>query len=221
MKIIIVIILSLFIEDYALLSKRRNVINSEFKSNLLRHNGGVLDLQVGDSESIKNKFFNLCKVGNYLGFTVLFSSITTSSIIQFSRQSIGFLENIRVKNPLGFPLLGGVLISFFLFLNKNIATKGPPSLFEEKIQFEDHIQRVATVILTVGCGNSLAFVGTAAEIGMAITRLYGMIFASIFLPKSSSLHLTLIPQLCFAGAAAGVAANFEAPLTGLAFATEV
>jgi hypothetical protein len=70
--------------------------------------------------------------------------------------------------------------------------------------------RFVGLIVTLGSGFSMGLAGPAAEMGMVIA-------AQI----QRKLQIVNPTSLILAGAAAGVAANFNAPLTGILFASEV
>jgi H+/Cl- antiporter ClcA len=81
--------------------------------------------------------------------------------------------------------------------------------------------RSAAAVVTLGTGNSLGPEGPSVEIGCGISRLVGAV-ASANGGWPGAAHLRRRQrQLLAAGAAAGVAAGFNAPLAGVFFALEV
>lgn len=54
-----------------------------------------------------------------------------------------------------------------------------------QINFLAHYIRILGVIVTIGSGCSLAFVGPAAEIGMALSRLYERLFVKLWRPDKT------------------------------------
>jgi len=122
------------------------------------------------------------------------------------------------------------------FFRKDIVKKGPDALFNDEFDAIHHLIRILAVVVTVGSGCSLAFVGAAGEIGATVIRLscsfLAIVLSRVFRSSSSHngnsgsnsssvLSQTYIHSMNVAGAAAGVAANFDAPFTGAMYAYEV
>lgn len=82
---------------------------------------------------------------------------------------------------------------------------------------------------TPGSGNAVAFTGMAAELGMAVSRIYGVIFDRCLQSFAPSTHFRADPSiiasakdyLLLAGAGSGVSANFDTPFAGVVYAYEV
>lgn len=74
--------------------------------------------------------------------------------------------------------------------------------------------RVAASVATLGSGGSLGYEGPAIYLGAAVGTVFERRFGDRLRPGDSKVLLV-------AGAAAGVAAIFKAPVTGLVFALEV
>lgn len=115
------------------------------------------------------------------------------------------------------PALGGLGVTVVRFLAGG--TFGP-SLAEHVSEVERRVPprpvaslaRTAAAVITLGTGNALGPEGPSVELGVTLSR----ILCSIF-PTSQRRRR----QLLAAGAAAGVAAGFNAPLTGVFFALEI
>ncbi len=91
--------------------------------------------------------------------------------------------------------------------------------FLEKVNLKDGIIRLKSIIvklvapsLTIGSGGSAGVEGPIAQIGGGIGSLVGQAF------RVSGNRMKL---LIAAGAAGGIAATFNAPITGVMFATEI
>lgn len=69
--------------------------------------------------------------------------------------------------------------------------------------------------IIIGAGTSLGIAGPAAEIGMVVAYHIATLLGF------SSADINTLAPLVIAGAGAGVAANFNTPLTGAMFAAEV
>lgn len=80
-------------------------------------------------------------------------------------------------------------------------------------------------VFTLGAGNSLGPEGPSVELGMAVSRLFSMVkppeklFGVCIDNKASAVTRARLFLSC--GAAAGVAAGFNAPLAGVFFALEI
>mmetsp|Transcript_3654 Transcript_3654/g.9049 ORF Transcript_3654/g.9049 Transcript_3654/m.9049 type:complete len:633 (-) Transcript_3654:623-2521(-) len=116
-----------------------------------------------------------------------------------------------------FPVLGGLLTSLFLFVLRKDFGPGLTGQLEEvdrgvPIDPVRFLARQFSAIAALGSGCSLGPEGPSVEIGVTVSRAV-----------SSTLKLddSLRGILASAGAAAGVAAGFNAPLTGVVFALEI
>ena len=157
----------------------------------------------------------------------------------FARYLILIVESIRKQYPVLLPTLGGAAITILHLFRKDIVKRGPDALFSDEFDAVHHLMRVLAVVVTVGSGCSLAFVGAAGEIGATVIRLSCSLLAIAMthasricntgLDSSNSnsnstvvaLTQTYLHTINLAGAAAGVAANFDAPFTGAMYSYEV
>lgn len=195
-------------------------------------------------ESVFNKKSLLFKSTVVVGST-LSAAVLIPKAVFLARYFIQMIEKVRRQNPVLLPVVGGAFISIFHFLRNDITKKGPEALFSDEFDATHHLTRVLAVIITVGCGCSLAFVGAAGEIGATVIRLSctllavcgsrifgndsisGSIGLSSTISNNSSnntsrtFNLPYIHSINLVGAAAGVAANFDAPLTGAMYSYEV
>lgn len=86
-------------------------------------------------------------------------------------------------------------------------------------------RKTAGSVFTLGAGNSLGPEGPAVELGMAVSRLFSMVkppeklFGVCIDNKATAVTRNRLFLSC--GAAAGVAAGFNAPLAGVFFALEI
>lgn len=76
------------------------------------------------------------------------------------------------------------------------------------------IMRLIGLIVSIGSGCSLGLAGPAADVGMVTAYI---IASKVF----SNLKSSELSALLAAGAGAGIAANFNAPITAAFFAIEV
>jgi len=120
-----------------------------------------------------------------------------------------------------YPLLGGIITSLIIVAMKNLAGTdfGPPLAGQlEETQRNDPLKparvagRNAAAVAALGSGCSLGPEGPSVEIGVSTSRV-----ASQLLNADEAQRKVLAS----AGAAAGVSAGFNAPLTGVVFALEI
>lgn len=126
------------------------------------------------------------------------------------------------------PALGGLIVGVIRLLSPqpNIG----PGLAEHVVQVERSVPlrteasvaRGVAAVATLGTGNSLGPEGPSVELGVTISRLVsGWVSAGTLTQQSSAASLRVKRELVATGAAAGVAAGFNAPLAGVFFALEV
>lgn len=160
--------------------------------------------------------------------SVVSTAVLIPKAVFFARYLIQVVESCRRQNPTLLPVLGGTVVTALHFFRKDIVKRGTDALFSESFDAVHHLVRVLAVVITVGSGCSLAFVGAAGEIGATVTRttcsLLAVVATRLLGSKgslSSNSSLPFVHSLNLAGAAAGVAANFDAPFTGAMYSYEV
>lgn len=114
------------------------------------------------------------------------------------------------------PLLGGLVVTIIQYFNRDFGP-GIGGLIEEvdngsSFSPRRALAKASAAVATLGTGNSLGPEGPAVELGVASSRL---------VCKWTSLTLERQRILLGAGAAAGVAAGFNAPIAGVFFTLEV
>ena len=123
----------------------------------------------------------------------------------------------RLLTPL-FPICGGLLLLPFAYYFPNDMKAGFPSFLEKvnlrgaKLPARTIVTRGFASAITLGTGGSAGQEGPIAQLGGAIGSQCGQLF------KMSGDRLKV---LVACGAAAGVAATFNAPLAGVFFAQEI
>jgi len=114
------------------------------------------------------------------------------------------------------PLTGAAGVCILRFIFKEF----PPGLVgqidevekEKPFNMKSFFGKIVAAAVTLGSGNSLGPEGPSVEIGVSASRLLSEFF---------NLSLQRQQSLLAAGAAAGVAAGFNAPLAGVFFAFEI
>lgn len=144
-----------------------------------------------------------------LGLAVV-NGLTVALVIKNAKMLLGRLEPLRARAPVLAPLVGAALVSLIYLAQPDLATGAATIGSEASFSLRRQLMRFAAVLLAVGSGNALALAGPAAEIGMTIARVLSG-------RRGGSLSRALI----LSGAAAGFAANFDAPLAGVLYAIEV
>ncbi|EKX54454.1 hypothetical protein GUITHDRAFT_160672 [Guillardia theta CCMP2712] len=116
-----------------------------------------------------------------------------------------------------FPVMGGLLTSLFLLVLRKDFGPGLTGQLEEvdrgvPIDPVRFLARQVSAVAALGSGCSLGPEGPSVEIGLTVSRAVS---------STLGLDASLRRILASAGAAAGVAAGFNAPLTGVVFALEI
>ncbi len=148
-------------------------------------------------------------------FIQLIVVIQTSSYntIQFLFPHLGVWSYVLV--PIGGALIAGPLIAWFAQEAKG---HGVPEVMQALVQRGGKIRprvaitKIVTAALCIGTGGSAGREGPIVQVGSTLGSVTGQM-----------LHLSddRIKNLVACGAAAGIAATFNAPIAGVAFAIEV
>lgn len=148
-------------------------------------------------------------------FIQLIAVIQKSSYntVQFLFPHLGVWSYVFV--PIGGALLAGPLIAWFA---KEAKGHGVPEVMQALVQKGGKIRprvaitKIVTAALCIGTGGSAGREGPIVQVGSTLGSATGQI-----------LHLSddRIKNLVACGAAAGIAATFNAPIAGVAFAIEV
>jgi H+/Cl- antiporter ClcA len=125
------------------------------------------------------------------------------------------------KFPVLAPLFSGILTSS-LYQMEPLLSLGPATISSDRFSLPRQLLRVLGVTATVGLGCSMALAGPSAELGMTVGRCVSAAAVDIGATLGFGRHSSeTSATLCLAGAAAGLAANFNAPLTGVIYSIEV
>jgi len=164
--------------------------------------------------------------GALTGLTVALFKLSIASFANYIYS--GDESMIPSVQRLFIPAVGGVIVAVIKLLSAqpNIG----PGLAEHVVQVERSVPlkteasvaRGVAAVATLGTGNSMGPEGPSVELGVTISRLVsGWVSAGTLTQQSSAASLKDKRQLVATGAAAGVAAGFNAPLAGVFFALEV
>jgi len=173
--------------------------------------------------------------GAFTGLAVALFKTSVAAVTAACYSGDGAL--VQWADQIFIPAAGGLAVAAIRLASRrdNIG----PTLAEHVSEIERSVpagweysaQRGAAAAVTLGTGNSMGPEGPSVEIGAAISRFVAAWAArpSMQLPTSTIKFLQktgienrrLQRQLLAAGAAAGVAAGFNAPLSGVFFALEV
>ena len=158
---------------------------------------------------------------------VVVTAVLTSLAVGEFRRGIAHLEYFRAQFPMIAPLVGSLLVSILHTIQPDILT-GAITIATNKFSFVRQCHRWLGALITVGLGASLAVTGLCAEIGMTIGKFVGTAISTIIpgskapeKSSSTSKNFALLQSIIIAGAAAGVGANNDAPITGMVYAIEV
>lgn len=143
-------------------------------------------------------------------------AIISVVIIAVKQIILGFDKGYHAKHPILTPLIAGLLSNIISNILPSSLNHTFPKITNNVIQetpllLGNIFFRYILLILSMSFGISLGIAGPAAEIGMIFAFAIGLLLRS--------KHR--IKEFLLAGAAAGVAANFNAPFTGVLFALEV
>ena len=138
---------------------------------------------------------------------------------QNSSDFLTFAHTLPAYLKVGLPALGGLIVGPIVYFGAREAKgHGVPEVMEAVALRGGRIRRrvaLATIVasgVTIGCGGSVGREGPIVQIGSSIGSTLGQ-----FLKVSPLRRRTLVG----CGAAAGIAATFNAPIAGVLFAAEV
>jgi len=153
---------------------------------------------------------------------LLFRLVIKAAQYGFYRNSNDFLtfgHTLPTYLRVGLPALGGLIVGPIVYFGAREAKgHGVPEVMEAVALMGGRIRRrvaLATIIasgITIGSGGSVGREGPIVQIGSSIGSTFGQI-----LRVSPLRRRTLVG----CGAAAGIAATFNAPIAGVLFAAEV
>lgn len=162
-------------------------------------------------------------IGVLAGYgAVLFRFVLKSMQWVFYQHGEDFLEftdsiptYLKILLPAAGGLVAGLIIHFFA---KEAKGHGVPEVMEAIAMRGGHIRKRVAVAkifasaITIGSGGSVGREGPMVQIGSSIGSSVGQIF------KVPSIHMK---TMVGCGAAAGIAATFNAPIAGVLFALEI
>lgn len=158
-------------------------------------------------------------VGAFTGLASVFFVKLIFAIQDFSYGSISdFLPFLGKWIYLIIPILGGLLVGPLILLAQEAKGHGVPEVMQALILRGGRIRaRVAAAKITasalcIGTGGSAGREGPIIQVGAALGSTIGQVLR---------LSDERIRNLVACGAAAGIAATFNAPIAGVAFAIEV
>lgn len=195
----------------------------------------------GDSRDSTEKFVLSTTLGAGVGVSVVLLKLSISAIQSYSYNGylegvFGLLPGLADTEPgsalviATIPALGGVAVSVLNLLGGNempLALKGLADR-TKPLSLRAQLARSASAAATLGTGNSLGPEGPSVELGAVLARALvaalggeqvgGDVGGSEGMRAAGSKHADLL--FC-CGAAAGVAAGFNAPIAACFFAIEV
>ncbi len=147
----------------------------------------------------------------------------TAAVVFLTKSIIfGLNRGILAKLPYVLPIIAGTVMTCLIWLEPNIrkALILPLGSDDDPTKYPLMLRQLTLrwigAIISMGGGAALGTAGMSAEIGMLLT--YGLIFFMRRMYNFTSLNMKM---LLLAASAAGAAANFNAPLTGVLYALEV
>ena len=166
--------------------------------------------------------FLLC-LSVFVGATTGLASVFFVKLI-FAIQDFSFGSTLEFIPFLGagiyllVPILGGILVGPLILFAQEAKGHGVPEVMQAlvlkggRIRARVALAKIAASSLCIGTGGSAGREGPIIQIGAALGSTLGQV-----------LHLSdeRIRNLVACGAAAGIAATFNAPIAGVAFALEV
>eukprot|EP00981_Chlorochromonas_danica_P011509 scaffold4041_cov189-Ochromonas_danica.AAC.13 len=158
--------------------------------------------------------------------TPLVSSIAlgtaTAALVIATKKAFGWIDTrVRIRWPIVTPLVGSLLVGILYSIDRGIGQPAAPLPVQKdskqtpsKIALQTLLVRLLGMIIALGTGNAVGFAGPAAEIGMVSAYLLSSLLC---IDGNNGPERGLL----LAGAAAGLTANFNAPLTGTLYALQV
>eukprot|EP00667_Euglena_gracilis_P003404 EG_transcript_3409 len=152
-------------------------------------------------------------IGACVGLLVYMFVLSIRGLEQVAEE----LEELSMVYTILIPFLGGLGVVLLReavggFEDSSESAPPPVSLQERFSRLVRPAARAVAAVFTLGTGNSLGPEGPAVDIGKAVARFFGG-----FMGESSKPYTTAILA---AGAASGIAAGFNAPISGVFFALE-
>ncbi|MDD4953068.1 MAG: chloride channel protein, partial [Desulfovibrionaceae bacterium] len=136
-----------------------------------------------------------------------------------SADFLTFADRVPVWLKIGLPCLGGLAAGLIIhFFAKEAKGHGVPEVMEAIALRGGHIRKrvamakIMASAITIGSGGSVGREGPMVQIGSSIGSTVGQVF------KVPGLHMK---TMVGCGAAAGIAATFNAPMAGVLFALEI
>ncbi len=145
--------------------------------------------------------------------------ITHHAFFQTDIYSLDWVSGLSWWQKLGIPVLGGLIVGPIVhFVAREVKGSGIPEVMESvaihggSIRPRVVIAKALAAAITIGSGGSAGREGPIVHIGSAIGSAFGQ-----FLAVSARRLRTFVA----CGAAAGIAATFNAPIAGALFAVEI
>lgn len=146
--------------------------------------------------------------------------VVTAITLLVAKHGVSFIyRKFAVKLPYQTLLISSVILAFISFIDESILRPTFPQLSSDYLLHNSNLShrrfllRLVGLVATIGSGFSMGIAGPAAELGMVVAHQLARLFHID--------DITTLTQCMLAGAGAGVAANFNAPLTGAVFSWEV
>jgi H+/Cl- antiporter ClcA len=147
--------------------------------------------------------------------------LVTAYTVVASKNLINAIDKASISKFALAPLLGTAFVALAYKFEPNLGTgQGviPSTQSTTLPNLRLRFMRWLCVVIGLGTGSGMAFTSPSAEMGMVFGR---MISRFVDFISKDELSQETKNNLCLAGSAAGVAANFQTPLTGAFFALEV
>lgn len=144
--------------------------------------------------------------------------VVTGAVVLSAKMGTSWInKRLTVSKPFATLLAASVLLAVLSSVDPNVTKPSIPAITETSLQDKTNLRRcvlrLVGTIVTIGSGFSMGIAGPAAEMGMVIAKTIASVFGIV--------NARSVAQCVLAGAGAGVAANFNAPLTGAVFSWEV